>query len=517
MKKCISCLVLIMMSLMCASVSYASGISGSCGEDATFTLVNNVLTISGTGIVDDSIGWEDYSDTTKEIIVGEGITELDQYVFSYHSAVTNVKLPETLEYIGRYAFRGCESLEKLVIPNNVTEIVNTAFRNCDNLTLYCSEGSYAEEFAIDNDIPYVILKDIKISFDANGGNNAPSELTGTVTDAITIPSLRPNKKGATFIGWSDTNTATEVKYKIGDIVNFSEDTTLYAVWLECVILDKSTESVISVESNVDTPSLTLYIAAYSEQSLAKVDVIDVTLNKGENTIISDYNWDSIEKDLIKIMLWTDELVPVAEAKEIKVINNKYTVNYIDADGTVLSTQTILEGSDATAPSSPTMSGMTFCGWSSSGENITCNTDIVAQYVDASKDNVFKVSNVQGNVGDIVTTSIYLDGIVKTCGFDMRLNYDSDVLEFVSTNADWNLDIVAHHVENESLIKFNYGSSKNRTKKAKVIEVSFRIKDTTVSETTLGIQQVEVIAADETNNDEPTKVNHTLIDGVVKIK
>ena len=107
MKKCISCLVLIVMTLLCASVSYASGISGNCGENATFTLVNNILTISGTGIVDDSIGWEDYSDTTKEIIVGEGITGLDQYVFSYHSAVTNVKLPETLEYIGRYAFIGC--------------------------------------------------------------------------------------------------------------------------------------------------------------------------------------------------------------------------------------------------------------------------------------------------------------------------------------------------------------------------------------------------------------------------
>ena len=508
--------ILVVLSFCIINVSAAS-LSGQCGENTTFTLENNILTISGTGIVDDSIGWEDYSDTTKEIIVGEGITELDQYVFSYHSAVTNVKLPETLEYIGRYAFRGCESLEKLVIPDNVTEIVSTAFRNCDNLTLYCSEGSYAEEFAIDNDIPYVVLKDIKISFDANGGSNAPSELTGTVTDAITIPVMKPSKTGSTFIGWADTSAATEAKYMIGDKVNFSEDTTLYAVWLECTILDKSTGGIISIESNVTSPSLKLYVAAYFEKRLAHVDVIDVNLVKGENTITSDYNWDGIEKELIKIMLWTDEMVPVAEAKEIKVINNKYTVNYVDADGTVLSTQTILEGSDATPPASPSMSGMTFCGWSSSGENITCNTDIVAQYVDATKDNVFKVSNVQGNVGDIVTTSIYLDGIVKTCGFDLRLNYDSDVLEFVSTNADWNLDIVAHHVENESLIKFNYGSSKNRTKKAKVIEVSFRIKDTTVSETTLGLQQVEVIAADETNNDVPTKVNHTLIDGVVKIK
>lgn len=457
MKKCISCLVLIVMTLLCASVSYASGISGNCGENATFTLVNNILTISGTGIVDDSIGWEDYSDTTKEIIVGEGITGLDQYVFSYHSAVTNVKLPETLEYIGRYAFIGCESLEKLVIPDNVTEIVNTAFRNCDNLTLYCSEGSYAEKFAIDNDIPYVVLKDIKISFDANGGSNAPSELIGTVTDAITIPSMKPIKTGSTFIGWADTSTATEAKYMIGDKVNFFEDKTLYAVWFECAILNESTPHTVIIESNVISPNLKLYRAEYFQGKLVSLCSQDVVLNVGINTIEhSHYHTTQyIEKDTIKIMLWDNNLMPYTLCKEIKVNNNKYTVNYVDSDGTILSTQTVLEGSNATPPASPTMSGMTFCGWSNSGENITHNTDIVAQYVDATKDNVFKVSNIQGNVGDIVTTSIYLDGIVKTCGFDLRLNYDSDVLEFVSTNADWNLDIVAHHVENESLIKFNY--------------------------------------------------------------
>ena len=87
--------------------------------------------------------------------------------------------------------------------------------------MYCSEGSYAEKFAIDNDIPYVVLKDIKISFDANGGSNAPSELIGTVTDAITVPSMKPIKTGSTFIGWADTSTATEAKYMIGDKVMYN--------------------------------------------------------------------------------------------------------------------------------------------------------------------------------------------------------------------------------------------------------------------------------------------------------
>ncbi|MCD8327602.1 MAG: dockerin type I repeat-containing protein, partial [Ruminococcus sp.] len=35
-----------------------------------------------------------------------------------------------------------------------------AFDGCDNLVIYCYSGSYAEQYAIENDIEYVLIEDI---------------------------------------------------------------------------------------------------------------------------------------------------------------------------------------------------------------------------------------------------------------------------------------------------------------------------------------------------------------------
>ena len=57
----------------------------------------------------------------------------------------------------------------------------------------------------------------------------------------------------------------------------------------------------------------------------------------------------------------------------------YTVTFVDWDGTVLKTQTVEEGSSATAPSNPTRDEYIFIGWDKSYNNITSNLTITAQY------------------------------------------------------------------------------------------------------------------------------------------
>ena len=58
---------------------------------------------------------------------------------------------------------------------------------------------------------------------------------------------------------------------------------------------------------------------------------------------------------------------------------KHTVEFVDYDGTVLSTQTVNDGSAATAPENPTREVYTFIGWDNDFSKITSDLTVTAIY------------------------------------------------------------------------------------------------------------------------------------------
>lgn len=91
--------------------------SGQCGDNLTWRIENETLTISGTGAM-----W-DYEDTD------EGKTVAPWSV--YEEQLTTLVLEEGITYIGERAFEGCSCFEgKLLIPNTVTSIGSSAFQSC---------------------------------------------------------------------------------------------------------------------------------------------------------------------------------------------------------------------------------------------------------------------------------------------------------------------------------------------------------------------------------------------------
>ena len=62
-----------------------------------------------------------------------GVTSIDNFAFSYCSALTSVTFPQSLTVIGEDAFSNCSSLVSIDLPESVKEIGLYAFDRCSSL------------------------------------------------------------------------------------------------------------------------------------------------------------------------------------------------------------------------------------------------------------------------------------------------------------------------------------------------------------------------------------------------
>lgn len=77
-----------------------------------------------------------------------------------------------------------------------------------------------------------VVKTWSITYNANGGSNAPAKQTANVGQSITITYSKPTRSGYTFLGWSTWSGATEPEamFTPGYSYTSDYDLTLYAVW-----------------------------------------------------------------------------------------------------------------------------------------------------------------------------------------------------------------------------------------------------------------------------------------------
>ena len=135
-KRFLSMLLAVLMVLtLLPTAAFADGeLSGKCGDNVTWKLEGDTLTISGTGPMFDYNSYNGPWDSTrmdiKSIVVGEGVTTIGNSAFEGCSKVTSVSLPKTLTRIGGHAFDHCSSLKELSIPDGVTSIGGYAFSCC---------------------------------------------------------------------------------------------------------------------------------------------------------------------------------------------------------------------------------------------------------------------------------------------------------------------------------------------------------------------------------------------------
>ncbi len=136
--------------------------------------------IKNTAFFKDKANWDNnvlYLDNclikTKPAMRGEytiknGTRVIAGGAFEGCDKLTGIMLPDGVETIDNNAFSGCSSLTSIYIPTSVTTIgtpadlvsINTrfdprAFIGCDKLTIHAPAGSYAEQYAKENNIPFV--------------------------------------------------------------------------------------------------------------------------------------------------------------------------------------------------------------------------------------------------------------------------------------------------------------------------------------------------------------------------
>lgn len=68
-----------------------------------------------------------------DVMIPEGVTQIDQCVFERNNTICSVCLPETLRVISRKAFYDCALLEEVNFPENLEEIDRSAFAGCTSL------------------------------------------------------------------------------------------------------------------------------------------------------------------------------------------------------------------------------------------------------------------------------------------------------------------------------------------------------------------------------------------------
>ena len=69
-----------------------------------------------------------------------------------------------------------------------------------------------------------------VTFDANGGDGAPSAVVKTYGVDLTLPTAIPTRTNYNFLGWATSDSAAVAEYAAGGTFAANAATTLYAVW-----------------------------------------------------------------------------------------------------------------------------------------------------------------------------------------------------------------------------------------------------------------------------------------------
>ena len=168
---------------------------------------------------------------------------------------------------------------------------------------------------------------------------------------------------------------------------------------------RASTSAGAIFAEVDaTLSATADSVSQSALGFGNEPVVVATVTYQRSLTVTFNDWDGTEIDASPVLEGNDATPPADPTREgyhftgwsgsyhnvqsnitltAQYAINTYTVRFLDYDGTVLKSETVNHGSDATPPADPTREGYRFTGWQGTYTGIAADTDITATYVEAT--------------------------------------------------------------------------------------------------------------------------------------
>jgi len=132
----------------------------------------------------------------SKITIGNNVSKIGNYVFSYCSSIKYIAIPDSVTKIGSHAFAECNKLTSITIPDSVTSIGDSAFYNCTSLAAFYGKFASSDNkcliidgvlrlFAIACGATEYIIPDGIIKIQNYAFRNCTSLTSVTIPDSVT--------------------------------------------------------------------------------------------------------------------------------------------------------------------------------------------------------------------------------------------------------------------------------------------------------------------------------------------
>lgn len=168
----------------------------------------------------------------KDLSLGYGISDIPDQCFYGCSALEQVALPHSVTTIGVKAFSHCDNLRRVILSSQITQIADNAFDSISSVAVCCEPGTYAESFALANNMP--IERQLEyILGDADGDSivsivdatRVQRVLAGIISDAEGMTELRSdaNNDGLDILDATVIQrylAQLSIRYNIGEALHY---------------------------------------------------------------------------------------------------------------------------------------------------------------------------------------------------------------------------------------------------------------------------------------------------------